>query len=141
MSDEDEQMRFRYANAAPRRAAYRTALESADPSLQELLLGEVDEDGDILLGSDAPNGWSSISAPCRPSMGSLTASSRLSDRPPATRRASGRHCQLPPLGPAPPEPVGADPVPHYAEADEGDYLDAGASVITAGRAIWAFAAF
>lgn len=45
MSDEDERMRFRHADAATGKAAHRTALERTP---QELLLGEVDEDGDIL---------------------------------------------------------------------------------------------
>ncbi len=48
MSDEDERMRFRHADAATGKAAYQTALERLDLTPQELLLGKVDDDGDIL---------------------------------------------------------------------------------------------
>ena len=48
MSDEDEQIRFRHGDAATGKAAYRTGLESLDLTPQELLVGKVDEDGDIL---------------------------------------------------------------------------------------------
>jgi hypothetical protein len=48
MSDEDEPIHFRHADAATGKAAYRTALETLDLTPQELLLGKVDEDDDIL---------------------------------------------------------------------------------------------
>ena len=48
MSDEDERIRFRHGDAATGKAACRTALESLDLTPQELLVGKVDEDGDIL---------------------------------------------------------------------------------------------
>jgi hypothetical protein len=48
MSDENERIHFRRADTAADKAAYRSALENLDLTPQELLLGEVDENGDIL---------------------------------------------------------------------------------------------
>jgi hypothetical protein len=62
MSDEHERMRFRHADAATGKAGYRRALESLDLTPQELLLGKVDEDGDILW-SGRPDGCSKMPAP------------------------------------------------------------------------------
>ena len=48
MSDEHEQTDFHEVDAATGKSAYRTALESLHLTEQELLLGKVDENGDIL---------------------------------------------------------------------------------------------
>jgi hypothetical protein len=48
MSDERERNRFRHSDAATGRAAFRTALEGLDLTPQKLLLGKLDEHGDIL---------------------------------------------------------------------------------------------
>ena len=48
MSDERERIRFRRVDAGAGEAAYRTGLESLELTPEELLLGKVDEDGDLL---------------------------------------------------------------------------------------------
>jgi hypothetical protein len=48
MSDEQEPIRFREVDPAAAKAAYRSAFENLNLTPQELLLGKVDEDGDIL---------------------------------------------------------------------------------------------
>ena len=48
MSEEHESGRFREVDAETAKAAYRSALERLDLTPEELLLGKVDEDGDIL---------------------------------------------------------------------------------------------
>ena len=48
MSDEREPVRFREVDPATAKAAYRSALENLNLTQQELLLGKVDEEGDIL---------------------------------------------------------------------------------------------
>ena len=48
MSDEQESIRFREVDPATAKAAYRLAFENLNLTSQELLLGKVDEEGDIL---------------------------------------------------------------------------------------------
>jgi hypothetical protein len=48
MSDEQEPIRFREVHPATAKAAYRSAFENLKLTPQELLLGKVDEEGDIL---------------------------------------------------------------------------------------------
>ena len=55
MSDEQEPIRFREVDPATANDAYRSAFENLDLTAQELLLGKVDEEGDILW-SGCP-GW------------------------------------------------------------------------------------
>ena len=48
MSDEQQPIRFREVDPATTKAAYRSAFENLNLTPQELLLGRVDAEGDIL---------------------------------------------------------------------------------------------